>query len=79
MRIERKSRNNLIPISNIKDGECFIYNHLLHMRVGSGSVDCKDLEQFPIIVVNLEENKLNSLRSSVKVMKIDAIIVVGES
>lgn len=79
MRIENNLTDYQTPISIIKDGECFIYNEVLHMRVDVGSIDRKDQHQFPIVIVDLEKNRLNSLRSDVKVRKIDAKIVVGES
>ena len=79
MRIENNLTDYQTPISTIKDGECFIYNEMLHMRVNIGSIDRKDEDKFPVVIVNLEKNRLNSLRSDVKVRKIDAKIVVGES
>lgn len=79
MRIENNLTNYETPISIIKDGECFIYKEVLHMRVNAGSIDRKDPDAFPIIIVDLEKNRLNSLRSDTRVRKIDAKIVVGES
>lgn len=79
MRIENNMNDYQTPISTIKNGECFIYNEVLHMRVDVGSIDRKDPHQFPIVIVDLEKNRLNSLRSDVKVRRIDAKIVVGES
>lgn len=79
MRIENNLTDYQTPISIIKDGECFIYNEKLHMRVDIGSIDRKDSDAFPIVIVDLEKNRLNSLRSDVKVRKIDAKIVIGES
>lgn len=79
MRIENNLTDYKAPISTIKDGECFIYNEVLHMRVNVGSIDRKDTNTFPVVIVDLEKNRLNSLKNDVKVRKIDAKIVVGES
>lgn len=76
MKIENNLTNYQIPISTIKDGECFIYKEILHMRVDIGSIERKNENEFPVVIVDLEKNRLNSLRSNVNVRKVDAKIVV---
>lgn len=79
MRIENYFDDCKVPIICIKDGECFIYNKTLYMRVNIGSIDRNNGDKFPIVVVDLEKNRLNSFRTDVKVRKINAKIIVGES
>ena len=76
MRIEKNINCHEIPIVNIRDGECFIYKDKLHMRVNIGSIARKNESDFPVVIVNLENNKLNALKDWVTVKKVDARIVV---
>lgn len=76
MRIENKENYNNIKMSDIKVGECFIYNDSLHMKVDIGSLDYSRIDRFPNIVINLESNRLNSIIDSVLVQKVAAKIVI---
>ena len=79
MRIENKFIVDEVPVSTIKNGECFWYNKELHMKVDIGSIDRNHSNEYPIVVVDLERNKLNAFKNDTKVVKVNAKIVIGES
>ena len=79
MRIENNFIDYEVPIATMRNGECFWYNKELHMRVDIGAIDRNNSSEFPVVVVNLEQNKLNAFKNDAKVTKIDAKIVIGES
>lgn len=79
MRIENNFIDCEVPIATIRNGECFWHNKELYMRVDIGVIDRNNSSEFPVVVVNLEQNKLNAFKNDARVTKIDAKIVVGES
>ena len=65
-----------IPIEKIKIGECFLYKNKLHMKINEDGHVGTD-NSFPNLVINLSDNKLNSIADGVTVNKVKSKIVVG--
>ncbi|MBS4902319.1 MAG: hypothetical protein KHZ96_07545 [Coprobacillus sp.] len=63
-------------VENIKIGESFLYQDELYMKIDEDGVVKTD-NRFPNLVINLNDNKLNSFDSSVLVYKVESKIVVG--
>ena len=76
MIIENKLNSCKTLISNIEVGECFLYEGTLHMRVDDGSVERKDINTYPYLILNLEKNRLNATKESVLVTRVKAKIIV---
>lgn len=76
MEIVNNSTDYDVAITAIDLGECFVYKECLHMKVSDGSIDREGAEDFPNVVINLETNRLNAIRDSVKVKRVKAKVVV---
>ena len=76
MKIENLDRIGGVPISDIKVGECFMYDDCLHTKVNLGSLEYNNIDEFPNVILNLENNKMNAVIDSVKVKRIDVKIVI---
>ena len=63
-------------VENIKIGESFLYQDELYMKIDEDGVVKTD-NRFPNLVINLNDNKLDSFDSSVLVYKVESKIVVG--
>lgn len=63
-------------VENIKIGESFLYQDKLYMKIDEDGVVKTD-NRFPNLVINLNDNKLDSFDSSVLVYKVESKIVVG--
>lgn len=63
-------------VENIKIGESFLYQDELYMKIDEDGVAKTD-NRFPNLVINLNDNKLDSFDSSVLVYKVESKIVVG--
>lgn len=63
-------------VENIKIGESFLYQDELYMKIDEDGVVKTD-NSFPNLVINLNDNKLDSFNSSVLVYKVESKIVVG--
>lgn len=63
-------------VENIKIGESFLYQDELYMKIDEDGVVKTD-NRFPNLVINLNDNKLDSFDSSVLVCKVESKIVVG--
>ncbi len=63
-------------VENIKIGESFLYQDELYMKIDEDGVVKTD-NRFPNLVINLNDNKLDSFDSSVLVDKVESKIVVG--
>lgn len=63
-------------VENIKIGESFLYQDELYMKIDEDGVVKTD-NRFPNLVINLNDNKLDSFDSSVLIYKVESKIVVG--
>ncbi len=63
-------------VENIKIGESFLYQDELYMKIDEDGVVKTD-NRFPNLVINLNDNKLDSFDSSILVYKVESKIVVG--
>ena len=63
-------------VENIKIGESFLYQDEFYMKIDEDGVVKTD-NRFPNLVINLNDNKLDSFDSSVLVDKVESKIVVG--
>lgn len=63
-------------VENIKIGESFLYQDELYMKIDEDGFVKTD-NRFPNLVINLNDNKLDSFDSSVLVDKVESKIVVG--
>lgn len=63
-------------VENIKIGESFLYQDELYMKIDEDGVVKTD-NRFPNLVINLNDNKLDSFDFSVLVYKVESKIVVG--
>lgn len=63
-------------VENIKIDESFLYQDELYMKIDEDGVVKTD-NSFPNLVINLNDNKLDSFNSSVLVYKVESKIVVG--
>lgn len=63
-------------VENMKIGESFLYQDELYMKIDEDGVVKTD-NRFPNLVINLNDNKLDSFDSSVLVYKVESKIVVG--
>ena len=73
----RKIEYNIqTTVENIKIGESFLYQDELYMKIDEDGVVKTD-NRFPNLVINLNDNKLDSFDSSVLVYKVESKIVVG--
>lgn len=75
MIIENNLNVKKIPVSRLKDGECFMYNNQPHIKIDKGCI-CVD-SNFPNIIVNLETNRLNTIGDDILVMPTNAKVVIG--
>ena len=76
MKIENIDRIGSVPISNIDVGECIMYKGDLHIKVDIGSIEYEKISEFPNIVLNLANNRINAIKDSVMVQRVDAKIVI---
>lgn len=76
MEIENRYMNYEVLLDDVGIGECFLYRNELHMKVDIGSLKYSDISAFPNVVINLENNKLNAVRSGETVRTINSKIVI---
>jgi len=51
-------------INDVEIGECFLFRDNLHMKISKGSLESKIINTYENIVINLENNKLNSINGA---------------
>lgn len=64
-----------VTIGEIEIGEVFIYSEIPYVKIDKGPVDVNT--EFPCLVLNLKENKLNAFKNNVLVQTIKAEVIIG--
>lgn len=64
-----------ITIGEIEIGEVFIYSEVPYVKIDKGPVDVNT--EFPCLVLNLKENKLNAFKDNVLVQTAKAEVIIG--
>lgn len=73
MKIENNQKNN-IQIKEVGIGETFIFDNTLYVKIDNGYINVETV--FPYLVLNLEDNKLDSIREDVVVKPVRTKIVI---
>ena len=73
MKIENNQKNN-IQIKEVGIGETFILDNTLYVKIDNGYINVETV--FPCLALNLEDNKLDSIREDVVVKPVRTKIVI---
>ena len=73
MKIENNQKNN-IQIKEVGIGETFIFDNILYVKIDNGYINVETA--FPCLVLNLEDNKLDSIREDVIVEPVRTKIII---